>query len=1021
MARRSQRRVISVVTDAFSPFHREVLEGLLPHFAAAGYGTLAVAGRDVRTDRLIETTTTSHFEYNRAFGTHLDVCGSIVVCGATPPEMSEAAVAEYVGNLADGPVVSLGILLPGVPSVTIAWDDAIKELMAHMVSDPRRTRFAFVRGFAGDPHSVQREAGFRSGMAAAGLAVDEQLMVSGNYSVADALNAVTKLLEDGHRFDGLVAANDDMATGAIAALTEHGLGVPEDVIVAGFDDSFAAFNCEPPLTTVKLDTRQLTKTSANLLLRAIEGDKPPPPDLEIQIPSGLMKRESSRPSEAEPLAAPKPESTDHAEHLLNRIISRWEPERAPERLDVEVHAVAAVESMLTGTDAFDVARRESRESGSPFAGRAEVFWLRRAARELQALTVEAGEEYIPEVGLREMVRQLDGIDNRLRPIEMLNEIDRQAHRQLQERLVMRLASCSDPDSLWEVLRSGLRSLGMTNAWVAANEPDDDGGLTDSQPMMRLLFSLEEQTAEHTERFKRANVLPTRFDRLLEETVHVLVPLRAGVSDIGYMVVEPRGERLLELEAIASGIAQVLRHVHQVDDLQYQTAKLRLANQALDRMARHDSLTGLANRKSFLEQLELELDLAGEADRVSILFVDLDGFKLINDTLGHEAGDHLLRIIANRLGDVLEEHETLARLGGDEFTIITNHRGDTNRAEEIARAALEVAALPCTLLRQSIQVSASIGIAEFPSDATTTDELVRNADAAMYSAKAAGKNTFARYADRLAVETENEADVREAIRIGLENDEFTMEYQPRVQLKGGSLVAVEALLRWNPSADLAIANRSPDRFVLVAERSGLITALDSFSLDRACRDARRWLDDGQPCVVSVNMSLKRLQEADIVNQVVDALDRHRLPAHLLELELSESAIMNNLETSIEKLGAIRGLGVRCAIDDYGTGSSSVADLMALPLDTLKIDSSLIAGMDDEPGRTAVRAIVSLGLALELVTVAEGVETEDQRRFLIDAGCQEGQGYALNQALVDAVSSASVSQLGDQLKELSDPGV
>lgn len=1049
MAQREQRRVISVVTDAFAPFHREVLDGLRPHFSAAGYGTLAVAGRDVRTDRMIGTTTTDLGEYNRAFGTHLDVCGSIVVCGATPPDMSDAAVAEYVGSLANGPVVSLGIRLPGVPSVTIAWDDAIRDLMGHMVDDPGRRRFAFVRGFAGDPHSMQREAGFRAGMAAAGLPVDETLVVSGNYSVADALNAVTGLLRGGRRFDGLIAANDDMATGAIAALTEHGLAVPDDVIVAGFDDSFAAFTCEPPLTTVRLDTNKLTEASATLLLGAIESAEPLPTDLEIQIESGLVKRESSRlPTVETASGTTGAAGEESAADLLARIITRWEPDRAPDRVDVRGDAEAAVQTLLTGDSAFEESRRRSRNSRGRFAGRAEVFWLRRAARELQALTVELGAEQIPEFGLRAMVSQLDAIDKRLLPIERLNEIDGTAHRQLQERLVMRLASCSDLESLWKVLRSGLGALGMKNAWVATNEPDDVGDdEAGATPTMRLLFSLEDNEGGSAERFPRASVLPERFSELLEQQVHVLVPLRAGVSDIGYMVVEPRGERLLELEAIALGIAQVLRHVHQIGDLEHQAAKLRLANQALDRMARHDSLTGLANRKAFLEQLERDIDSVTPDEQVSILFVDLDGFKLINDTLGHEAGDHLLRVVANRLGDVLGEGETLARLGGDEFTIITRHPRSVDRADEIARAALETAAQPCTLQRQSIQISASIGVAAYPLDATSTDELVRNADAAMYMAKDAGKNSYAHYSQRLAALNRSEADLREAIRRGLAQDEFELEYQPRVCLKSGRITAYEALLRWHPGDDVSMVDRQPDRFVLVAERSGLISALDAFSLDRACRDARRWDDAGRPFPVSVNVSVKRLQEADIVAQVSNALDRHRLAPELLELELSEHALTTDVAVSVERLTSVRALGVRCAIDDYGTGNSSLADLMALPLDTLKIDGSLVAELDrggdgheggvdgggreesgDVPerrdgaaatGTDRVRAIVALSNALGLVTVAEAVETEAQRQALIKVGCAQGQGYVLDPELQASVTGVAVEQITGELQDSIDP--
>lgn len=740
MGKREQRHVIAVVTDAFAPFHRKVLDGLWPQFSAAGYGTLAVAGRDVRTDRLIGAAVTDHGRYHGVFGTQLEVRGAVVVCGATPPEMSDSAVVEYVAELAQGPVVSLGIVLPGVPSVTIAWDDAIDELMAHMVRDPRRRRFVFIRGFAGDPHSKRREAGFRAGMAKAGLHVDEDLVVSGNYSVADALASVARLLDHGQRFDGIIAANDDMAVGALAALNGHGLRVPEDVIVAGFDDSLAAFTSEPALTSVRLDTSLLTQSTARLLLDSIESDRPIPPDLEIQIESGLAVRASTRLPIVDRRPPVREPSGDLAAHLFDRITSRWEVDRAPKRIDIDDLAQGAVDTMLTGDDSFLRARNRSYTNPAPFADPAEVFWLRHAARELQALTVELGEGQIPEAGLRAMVKELAAVERRLRPTEALQKTEGRAHLQLQERLLMRLATCSDIESLWVALRTGLRSLGMSNAWVATNDESP------SEAMMQLLFSLDEELGSSPELFPRASVLPERFGEVLERDVHVLVPLRAGNSDIGYMVVEPRGEHLLELEAIASAIAQVLRHVHQVGDLKHQAARLRLANEALDRLARLDSLTGLANRKLFLERLDQQLETVGPDRELSILFLDLDGFKLINDTLGHEAGDHLLQLVADRLAGVLDEVDTLARLGGDEFTILVGHGTGDHRAVEIAEAALAALERPCVLLGRTFNISASIGIARSPDDGTSTDELVRNADAAMYAAKAAGKNRFTHYED-----------------------------------------------------------------------------------------------------------------------------------------------------------------------------------------------------------------------------------------------------------------------------------
>lgn len=726
------KRVIAVVTDAFAPFHRNVLDGLRPHFSAAGFGTLGVAGRDVRTDRLLGASGARHSDYRGAFGTQLDVQGAIVVCGATSPTMSDEAIAAYVAALTSGPVVSLGIALPNVPSVELDWPTGIGALMHHVLSLERPARsFAFVRGFPGDPHSKMREAGFRSALETAGVPIDERLIVNGNFSVADAYNAVGQLLTDGRAFDSLIAANDDMAVGALAALRSHGLSVPGDVVVAGFDDALSAVTSDPPLTTVLLDTSELTRRSATLLLDAVRTHRNPPPDLIVEIDTELVVRAST--GRVVPQAA-----ASRAEALAQRFDRR----RAPMDVDVDQLATFAV-AATSGDTRFGERLEELCQHADRSTGRATTTWLRHIWREIH--------ESLPEIfpGEQEalhLLKDLAAVDQALHPIERRHDIERTTHRQLQERLVMRLASCSDTAALWNVLRSGLRSLGMVNAWVVANRIEAQGESQTAEHPMQLIFSLQDDDVAMTEPFHPAEVLPPPFSSILEHDIHVLVPLRAGESDIGYMVVEPSGEFLLELEAIASGVAQVLRHVRQVKDLEGQAERLRMANEALDRLARRDDLTGLANRKMFLERLEAVLSEAGQTEHLAVVFIDLDGFKRINDTLGHAAGDQLLRIIADRLGELTAPSDLLARLGGDEFTIIVRDATDPLRVLDVAQRALEAAAKPSLLAGHEVSVSASLGVASFPDDGATASELLRNADAAMYAAKRAGRNRVEIYCE-----------------------------------------------------------------------------------------------------------------------------------------------------------------------------------------------------------------------------------------------------------------------------------
>lgn len=732
--------MIAVVTDALAPFHRELVDHLEPHFSAAGYGTLAVAGRDIRTDRLVGHSVGGAMP--RRFGTGFDVRGAAVVCGATPPDMSPSAVKQFFAQLTEGPTVSVGITLPGIPSVTIGWQASIDELMDHVTEDPTRRRFAFVRGFPNDPHSEQREAGFRAGLARAGLPVDEQMIVSGHYSVADAFRAVDGLLRDGHRFDGVVAANDDMAIGVMAALNRRGISVPEDVIVAGFDASLAAFQAEPPLTSGILDTAGLAEAAANRLVEAIEAKTHLPASLNVEIESGVVRRASTRASVIERSPNRLPDSSDFDSILRERITTRLETARAPQEVDIAQLIDAVVETMVTGNGAFEQLQASSFESTSPF-GRSDLPWIRHVIAVLRSVAIELNPGDIPEAGLTSIIQQIAQIEDRVRPVEKLVEVERQTQQHLQERLVMRLAACSEQASLWHTLRTGLRALGMTNAWVAVDERIRDVEGNDGAGDMRLLFSLGDVLPDDGVLFDRRSVLPRRFEPLLEQGLHVLVPLRAGESDVGYIVIEPSGGHLLELEAIALGIAQVLRHVDQVEDLESQASRLRIANGALDVLARRDALTGLANRKRLVEHLEEKLGAADEDTHFDVLFIDLDGFKLVNDTLGHAAGDEVLRVVAGRLGELLDENDFLARLGGDEFVLVLH--GD-RPALDVGRSAVEAVAEPVDVLGCERCVSASVGIARFPDEGTTTDQLISNADAAMYAAKAAGRNRMVHYRD-----------------------------------------------------------------------------------------------------------------------------------------------------------------------------------------------------------------------------------------------------------------------------------
>ncbi len=421
-------------------------------------------------------------------------------------------------------------------------------------------------------------------------------------------------------------------------------------------------------------------------------------------------------------------------------------------------------------------------------------------------------------------------------------------------------------------------------------------------------------------------------------------------------------------------------------------------QRLRFQALHDPLTGLPNRTLFFETLSEVFGTAGPEQRVGLCFIDLDGFKTINDSLGHDLGDRLLKVIGRRLTDCVAGHGHLvARMGGDEFVILVDSGGGLDDAVEVAELALAAVSAPVHVGDQQLAVSASIGIVECPANETSVSELMKAADTTLYWAKAEGRGRWAVYdPERSAADIARSA-LAAGLPAALDRGEFVVRYQPIVSLLDGSMVAVEALVRWqHPELGLI----GPDRFIGLAEETGLIVRLGAWVLKQACRDAEGWRRayPGTRLVVSVNLAARQADDPAIVETVAEALQHTGLPAELLQLELTESALMGTAGEPLRSLRRLADLGVRLAIDDFGTGYSNLAYLRRLPIHCLKLAGPFVEGIRadgadaaaDHRDERIVDALVRLAHAVELWVTAEGVETEVQAERLRALHCDTGQG-------------------------------
>ena len=594
-----------------------------------------------------------------------------------------------------------------------------------------------------------------------------------------------------------------------------------------------------------------------------------------------------------------------------------------------------------------------------------VFPLRRGGTPVGAIT-----HYADQVGYfdAELTELLDGMAGEI-SLAMERFASEAALLDKQRQMEILLGNLpgmvyrcrEDPDWTMEFVSEGCLEL-------TGYQPDD---LMESRAVTYEGITHPADRARVREEIRRALAARSRF--ALEYRIRTRDGREKWVQEKGLGVYSPQGE-LLGLEGFVA------------DSTEIKTYRERLEHQAT-----HDILTGLANRSLLNERMRQAMAHGQRQGTVmAVVFLDLDQFKFVNDTLGHTAGDELLKHAAERLRACVRDGDTVARLGGDEFVLLLAAQPHVPAVSHAVERVLSTMAQPYRVLGKEFTTTCSIGVSLFPQDGTDVETLLKHADAAMYRAKALGRNGFHFFTAEINAALSERLSLERDLRRAIQAREFHLHYQPKVALGSGALTGAEALVRWaHPELGLL----SPARFIPLAEETGLILPLGEWILRQACLQARAWLDAGLELkLISVNISARQFEQQDLVRRVADVLGATGLPPACLELELTESMMMAHAEEYIERLNALKTLGVQLSVDDFGTGYSSLSYLKRFPVDRLKIDRSFVRDIVTDPDDAAIaQAVIRLGQILGLAVTAEGVETDEQLDFLRRHGCDEAQGY------------------------------
>lgn len=982
------RQVIGVLTPNTGGFYYgSILKGV--HSAAAGLGCDLF---------VIQTTALDIFDGNFPRNTLAwqAADGWIIV--------NEAGAHPLVRMLTERGVPAVAVNVKrddlGLCSVVPDNFDAMKSVVQHLIQHGHR-KIAFL-GSRREPDVLERYEGFCQAMNDAGLPIDQECVLSGEQNLeTDGQRLGRQLVALRGRFSAVAAGTDKLAIGAMMELLHAGFSIPDDVAFFGFDDIERAQYMEPGLSTVRQNFASVGAEATKILLGHLQDGRALPEGVRFPVP--LVLRQSCG-------CSPRPISYSslysegaHAEAALELNLRELGGEARgtsltalewPEAKTIASRVLAARDGISPGAEAW----AESARLWIPFCRQnRNAEGISQALCLLEQFARPTNDEAAPVVrkvmiDLRAaLIRSWQRAEQaRTREYELVAETNAR---------IMHSIARADAAITLDWLQHTTCSYGAVALWKTA----EDGSRTLEVIAEHGVTALV-RTTKQLACYEPASFPPRQLASAIAECQPghflALVPISGRSTNYGVLL-------------LGSAVdAELLDHVLHSGDWGAQlgsTLDQAQMAQTLRHSALHDALTGLPNRAALLDELE-RLRSATEPKPFALLFLDLDDFKKVNDSLGHHAGDALLIEVARRLQAVIGDQGQVARLGGDEFVVTLPGFEDEDAIKPCLEGIQERLVHPIYLDGSTAYVSASVGVA-FGSASNQASELLRNADTAMYRSKIQGRNRYTLFRPAMHDQAMERLSLEAQLRDALLYEQFELVYQPILYLEDGRVRGAEALIRWNHPEQGCIA---PGRFIPVLESLGLIVPLGTWVLRQACAEAASWQHSHPGLYVSVNVAPAQLKERDFVEVVTRVLAETGLPASALVLEIVENCLVEHLDSTSASLAHLRNMGVRVAIDDFGTGYSSLQYLRRLPVDMLKLDRAFI---DRVPGSredaAIVSAVLTMGRGLGLIVVAEGVETGMQCDFLASEGCVLVQGYFFSHPLTQAAWRTTVLSGAAQL--------